>query len=122
MVKTAYIAAPWGEKPAGRRIREELWRRGILSSASWLDRPDDPYDCSGDEAVQDSYDVRLADRFVMYVPENDTSRGGRDTELGMALALGMYPLHLIGKPKQVFHAHPSVTVFASIEEWKAAKW
>ena len=122
MIGVAYVAAPWGEKPAGREIRDELVKRGICCSATWLDRKDDPYSCDGSEAQEDEIDLRQANRFVMLVPENDTSRGGRDTELGMAIALRLSPIHLIGKPKQVFHAHPKVTVFESIEEWKAAKW
>ena len=117
-----YVAAPWGEKPAGREIREELERRGAICTASWLERPDVDYDIGAEEAVQDESDLRDSSMLVLYIPEDDTSRGGRETELGMALALDFSPIHLIGKPRQIFHGHPAVTWFESIERWKEASW
>ena len=121
----AYVAAPWQEKGAGRRIRDELQRRGVGCSARWIDIPDDvPYD-NGDpvgEVTRDVEDLRAAARLVLYVPENDTSLGGRDTELGIAIALNHYPIHLIGKPKQMFHNHPDVTVYPTIDAWEKAEW
>ena len=74
------------------------------------------------EATRDESDLRRANRLVLYVPEPDTSLGGRDTELGMALAMGHSPIHLIGRPKQVFHYHPAVTVYPTLRAWEEEEW
>lgn len=118
----AYIAAPWDNKPEAARIREHLATMDIGCTATWIDidleagyfaaRPEE-------ESVRDFDEVAWADLFFMYVPDPDTSRGGRDVELGLALALGKL-IVLIGTRRCVFHFHPDVRHFPGLPEWIAA--
>lgn len=113
----AYIAAPWDNKTEAARIRDHLATMDIDCTASWIDLEGDYFaGPPAAEAARDVSEVVEADLFFMYVPDPDTSRGGRDVELGMALALGK-PIVLIGTRRCVFHWHPDVRHFVSVWNW-----
>jgi len=115
----AYVASSWECKTEAAQIRDHLATMDIGCTATWIDiDPEDAYFASRAdiEAVRDVREVAEADLFFLYVPDPDTSRGGRDVEMGLALALGK-PIVLIGTRRCVFHWHPDVRHFTGIHEW-----
>ena len=114
----SYIAAPWDCKDIAKEIRDHLKKLKVESTASWIDLSGDYFaGPPASEAARDVSQIRDADMFVMYVPDPDTSRGGRDVEFGMAL-MANYPIILIGTRRCVFHWHPDVRYFSSVAEFK----
>lgn len=114
--KTFYIAARYQE--AGRELRSKIIERGHLVKARWLDATDfgagKPY--GGLErrvaAVECWADAKVCDELVMIA--NAGERGGRHVEMGIALGLSKR-CHVIGEPENVFHSHPYVTVYPTVE-------
>lgn len=73
-------------------------------------------------AMMDVEDVRRAGICVAFTePPEETKpgRGGRHTELGIALALGLRVV-LVGPREHVFHCLPGIEQYSSWEEARAA--
>lgn len=114
-----YIAAR--RQHFAKQIRSLLIELDHSSTAGWIDSPHfgkKPYvdQLRTEEAQQDLLDVERADALIMYA-DNHPSRGGRHTEVGIALA-HRKPVIVVGDKENVFHWHPLVTVVSDLEELK----
>lgn len=103
----AYLAASWGRRAELCGYREALWGQNIHVTSRWIDEAGDGLPPGNMRclvaAQRDLQDIREAD-FVLFFtdpPGQSTSRGGRHTELGYALALGK-PVIVIGEPENIF--------------------
>lgn len=116
-----YIAAPWGNKAEAREIAAHLQSLGHTITSTWFESGEDYHSGSQAllEAQRDIQEIRSADALIAYVPENDTSLGGREFEMGFAYYL-KFPLILIGRRKCVFHWLSDIHHFSSIADWKEA--
>lgn len=103
--KSAYIAAPFGQKDDARSVRAILARYGIDSTARWIDSHlDDNIDDKQKEkeAIEDLRDVHRADIFVLLNYPDYPATPGRAIETGYAIA-ARKPIFLIGEPSSIFH-------------------
>jgi hypothetical protein len=106
-----------------RLLKLELERQGHECTSRWIasDRKFGSSDYSDDErrqmAMMDEEDVRRATGGLILLAEmpGHFVPGGKHVEAGIALAVG-YPVYVVGRRENVFHWHPSVSVFESIEE------
>jgi len=115
-----YLAANFEMQETLRGLRDQINRTpGFRCVSAWLDAktmafPRGP-DEARDAAVMDSEGVESCDIFVA-ISNGQLGRGGRDSELGMALALEKMVV-LVGQPMHVFHYHPGVKKrYACIED------
>jgi hypothetical protein len=103
-VRRIYLAGRFSDQKKLRVIRSriECWRELTVIS-SWLDVERDAQTPAEHvrEAGRDFYEVRKADLFILDTTE-PTRRGGRETELGIALASGV-EAWIVGPYRQVFH-------------------
>lgn len=98
-----YIAGAWGERERLREHAAELEAMGHLVTADWLHADASVPYVTGDPdiwAARVLGQIRHAD-LLIYDTEGQ-SRGGRDTELGVALGLGT-PIIIVG-PIDTDHA------------------
>lgn len=110
-----YIASR--SQDAARILREAVRREGHVVTSRWLDEPgysglpaDDGHKRRA--AVENLDDVRAADVLLLRAePDGSFVPGGKHVETGAALALGK-PVVVLGRPENVFHWHPLVTVVA----------
>ena len=102
-----YIAAPYELRDAALRARTTLEQSGFLVTARWLDAQAQDSDL---EARKDLEDIASAHALIALNPSEwaRSGTGGRDVELGYALALGKR-IVLVGARTNVFHQHSSVT-------------
>jgi hypothetical protein len=126
MSKRVYIASKFARQAEMRGIARDLERHGIEVVSRWLDSPhpvsgedlEDP-DVAGQLASMDFEDLRSATLCLAFTEpafEDKPGRGGRHTELGIALGLGR-EVWLVGPREHVFHALPDVVCFA---DWESA--
>jgi hypothetical protein len=128
-----YIAASFPKKAEMRVLRNQIHAHTpVQVKANWLDGAHDGYGNKPEYAVDDANQVLAAD--IVLICTGDTmTRGGRHTELGIAIAYNMMihamnadpevgdklPKKLIilynpaaasrdGCNEQVFHSHPEV--------------
>ena len=98
-----------------RTVAEELTHEVV---GEWIYVEEDGYEetkaePAGSEklaayALRDIEDVARADILVLFSEKAGSgSRGGKDVEFGVALALGK-PLIVLGGPQQIFHHLPQV--------------
>ncbi len=113
-----YIAASYPRKLEAWTIARMLSQRGHKISSVWhldvqnlVDNPDQ----WGSDCIRDLYGVQDCTHLVQLTGDT-MSRGGRHTELGIALALGK-KISLIGPNEQVFHRHASITHHATVQEF-----
>jgi len=110
-----------------REVAQELRLRGFRVTSRWLDSPTP---ISGEElsspaeaarlAAMDLRDVQSADVCIAFTEPADHAkpgRGGRHTELGIALA-NEAEVVLVGRREHIFHCLPQVKQF---DHWEAAK-
>jgi hypothetical protein len=108
-----YIASR--DQAAGRNLRDLLLSAGHTVASRWLDI--EGYgSLSDDEAskrsasVSDIQDVRESDLLVLRSePDGAFVPGGKHVETGVALALEK-PVIVLGRPENIFHWHPLVSV------------
>jgi hypothetical protein len=111
--KIVYIAASYPRKDEAQSLAGLLKHRGHCVSSRWhregpkKDNPTLwPTDC-----LRDLEDLEECNVLVGITGDN-LSRGGRHTEIGIALATGKRII-LVGPMEQVFHAHPKIEVVSS---------
>ena len=115
-----YIAASWPRRQEAVAISSYLVSSGYKSTARWINESKSQgYEhgvsgMTGGLPEQDEHDVRVADCLVCLTGDTLT-RGGRHTELGIAIALGKR-VFCVGPMEQVFHRHPLVTMVNDISE------
>ena len=123
-----YIAAPYVRKADAKDARLQLAGAGIECCSRWLDFEDggtiettDPA-ILRQEGIADVRDMMGADALVLL---NLAPSEGKSVEMGMALALAYYddaeaglppfPILVVGKPSNIFHYHPYVTMCDNLE-------
>ena len=124
-----YIAASYPMKFDAKILAHVLRGSGHEVTSAWHDDwkstwhrdwenvSDGPERWAAD-CVRDMLGVQLCGHLVQ-ITGDSMSRGGRHTELGIALALGKR-ISLIGPDEQVFHRHPLVAHFASPKDFLEA--
>ena len=113
-----YIAASYPLKIQACFLAGKIRENGHKIASTWHDDweqlIDDP-EKWGEDCIRDFSGVRDCNHFVQLTGDNQ-SKGGRHTELGIALALGKR-ISLIGPNEQVFHRHPSITHYARVRDF-----
>lgn len=110
-----YIAGKYEARERLRSIRAILQERGHEVISSWLDETapkgevTDEYKAS--VAIRDFREILNADLFILDTLD-ESNTGGREVELGWALALTLMGLHKmkpirIGPDRNVYHMLPS---------------
>lgn len=103
-----YIAGKYTAKDRLAYERKSLRSMGFAVSSSWLD---EVYGSDGDKRVTNEIRKENAQRDMVEVvacrafvidTQDENASGGREVELGMALALGK-PCYRIGPYRNVFH-------------------
>lgn len=127
MKKRIYVAASAPRHGSAKALAELLRKEGHDVVSDWHDQDGLNFalESSGasmdilatryeGESVRDVLQVRMADILVVITGDQQT-RGGRHTELGIALDRGC-AVYLLGPREQVFHYHPDVRVVSSAIE------
>jgi hypothetical protein len=112
--RSFYIAASWPRREEALKVSQLLVTNGFRSTARWIyNFASQGYEAGVDGMTpglpeQDEYDVRIADMLICLTGDT-LSKGGRHTELGIAIALRK-PIFCVGPKEQVFHRHGLVTM------------
>lgn len=124
-----YLAARYARKGELQSYSKDLEAAGAELSCRWLanDNPAlngshlEPALRGGELAAMDLEDLRLADVCIAFTEEPDSpqGRGGRHTELGIAIGLGLR-IVLIGPREHVFHCLPEIEHYQSWPEAASA--
>jgi hypothetical protein len=125
--KQIYLASRFARRDEMRAIALDLERAGFAVTSRWLESPAsltsddlDPEGLGGRLAVMDFEDLKVADLCIAFTEEEEQTsrgRGGRHTELGMAIGLGKEVM-IVGPREHVFHALPTIRQFPN---WEAAR-
>lgn len=110
-----YLAASFPRRSEALEIAKEITREtDAKCTARWIHNTYHTYGNEGQDkkyCQEDLDDVRKGGFLVLLTDgEKQQSKGGRHTELGIALAFSK-PVIIIGPKEQVFHSHP-LCVFA----------
>ena len=104
---TVYIAGKWEARERLQAIAQELRVHGYRVTSSWLDHPlAQGYlvDNGVDEGVKDLDEIDASNVFVLDTLDEGAT-GGREVELGYALAEGSNRLLIIvGPSRNIFHS------------------
>lgn len=121
-----YLASRFARREELRAIAKELENEGFVVTSRWLDSPTslagsdlDPGGRGAELALMDLEDLRRSDICVAFTEEAEhprPGRGGRHTELGIAIALGIEVV-LVGPREHVFHTLPIIRQFS---DWPSA--
>ena len=103
-----YISGCFESRSRLAARRGEVEARGHGVASSWLDEPDqkgpvvlsDPEKCL--EYAQRDYSEVLASELLIVDTEDTNTRGGREVEVGIALAFGR-KLWVVGPRRNIFH-------------------
>lgn len=104
-----YIAAPFQLRDEAIVIMHRLESLRHVVTSRWLRMV---MDDNAGSARMDLDDVAASDLVLLL---NGPSGGGKDVEMGYALALGL-PIVLLGRRTNVFHHLPQVRVIERIED------
>jgi len=109
-----YLAASYVRRAEARKIKEQLERMAEVRIVSdWMVRDPEPSDQCAPKDYQQLHDQAQ----VLVVLTGDTlSKGGRHTELGIALAEGKPVLLLGPRERNVFHHLAQVTQCDTVED------
>ena len=103
-----YIASFFDTRQRLRPYAEQLWHKGHEIVSSWLNETAKPAHMSKDEfwkklAIKDLAEIKQADLLIIDTVDI-TPRGGREVELGFALAhFQTKSTWLVGPVRNVFH-------------------
>jgi hypothetical protein len=124
---SVYLASRFARRDEMRAIASELSAAGFLVTSRWLQSSAaltaaelEPGRLGGQLACMDLEDLRRAELLVAFTEEPDQQRpgrGGRHTELGIALGLGIGVV-LVGPREHVFHTLPEIQQFP---DWSSAR-
>jgi len=117
MIARVYIAAPYQLKEQADEVRAllNMSSPSIFVTSRWIDGP---FKITNEEAGDmDLADVRSAEALVLINPKKwaNSGTGGRHTEVGYALCLGL-PIFVLGEPTNLFHAQQLVRVVDTTNE------
>jgi nucleoside 2-deoxyribosyltransferase len=126
-VVRVYLASRFARRDEMREVASELEASGFIVVSRWLGSPaplsaDDlnPGGPASSLAEMDLEDLRRADLCIAFTEATDhpkPGRGGRHTELGIAVGLGL-EIMIVGPREHVFHALPEVRQYPN---WQAAR-
>jgi nucleoside 2-deoxyribosyltransferase len=121
------LASRFARQDELREIAEELEVHGFVVTSRWLQSPrplaNDALQGGGPAsqlAMMDLEDLQQADVCIAFTepPDNPSpGRGGRHTELGVALGLGQKIL-VVGPREHVFHCLPHIEHYP---DWETAR-
>jgi len=94
-----YVAGHYHSRRRLRHVADRLSARGVEIISTWLTRAD--VDDEQQEAETDLAEVRKARLFLLDT-EDESITGGREVELGYALACGARTVR-IGPQRNIFH-------------------
>jgi hypothetical protein len=124
-----YLASRFARRDEMKAIAAELEHHGYEVTSRWLTSTaalaTTELEGSGraaELATMDLEDVRRASVCIVFTEPPEQSRpgrGGRHTELGIALALGLRVM-LVGPREHVFHCLPDIEQFRSWSEARTA--
>lgn len=103
-----YIASFFDTRERLRPYRDQLWKLGNEVVSTWLDETAKPEGMTHDEfwrklAMKDVAEVKSADLLIVDTIDQ-TPRGGREVELGVALGAFQQKLvYIVGPVRNVFH-------------------
>jgi len=110
-----------------RGVADELEEAGFKITSRWLESPRpltaiefEPGGVGGDLASMDLDDLRRSQMCLAFTEEaavGPAGRGGRHTELGIALGLGLKVI-LVGPREHIFHALPGID---HLPDWPEAR-
>jgi len=122
-----YLSARYSRGDELREVRERLQSLGHEVASRWLDTTWTESDAHGsaaappemceEHAIADLEDVLACDSLVAFT-NGERGRGGRHVEYGAALATGKQ-IVVIGPREHIFHHHPAVKVFATLDAFLA---
>lgn len=122
-----YIAARYARREELIPLAQQLEQAGAAITCRWLFADGgslagedlSPAERGGQLAKMDFEDVQQADICLAFTEpsDNPAGRGGRHTELGIALALGRRVV-LVGPREHVFHCLPQIEHY---ENWETAR-
>lgn len=97
---------------------DALRRNGVEITSQWLDPETTKGLARVENLMMDLDDVDRSDVLVAFSKSPTTLfvRGGRHVEFGYALK-GCKRLVVIGPRENLFHYHPDVEVYATLNEW-----
>jgi nucleoside 2-deoxyribosyltransferase len=110
-----YIAAMYSRREEMDRKANLLKHKGFEITSSWIYSSGEGLSLS-DIALVDLADIDRADAIVSFTNEIGTITGGRHVEFGYGLAKGKR-LILIGGRENIFHYHPSVEQYSTLDAW-----
>jgi nucleoside 2-deoxyribosyltransferase len=112
-----YLAARFSDRAYMELVADRLKSLGVEITSTWNYGGEEGLDREG-IAMLDLKDVDRCDTLVSYTQPlgTMTKGGGRHVEFGYGLAKGKR-LILIGEQENVFHHHPDVLVFPTLNAW-----
>lgn len=115
-----YLAARFERQAELRGYAAALRGAGHTVTSRWLDQ-DGPAvgERPGECAANDLDDISRSHWFVLFT-DHEPGRGGKDFEMGWALATGCHHLRIVGPRVHVFHWLPAIVQYASVAEFLEA--
>jgi hypothetical protein len=117
-----YLAATYTKQPIMQQIARRLISLGHIVTSSWIHGTIDSHYRL--EAEKDVHDIYEADTLIFFTDLNHIffpdklihqTRGGRHTELGLALGL-QKRIILVGDRENIFHYLPKIEQVNTIDE------
>lgn len=101
-----YIAGKYTAQDRLRIERDRLRALGHYVSSNWMDQPEKTYAVTPERAISEAYrdieEIRDADTLIIDTLD-ESNTGGREVELGCALAWG-HKIVRIGPERNIFHS------------------
>lgn len=119
-----YLASRYDHLSLMQQYKHRLEGAGFVVTSRWVTGAHDAFENEEDKrmsfALDDYHDIRAADWFVAFSehPGTGSSRGGRHTELGLALAWNKRCV-VIGPRENVFYYLPQIVRYSTWEEFYA---
>lgn len=111
-----YIAASFTEREMARAVKAQAEQRGFVITSRWLNPAEQNHENYGTDAKfahMDLEDCCEAHGHLQLIAPG--TRGGRHTELGVALAFNQV-IVLVGEREQVFHYHRNCVVTDNVDK------
>lgn len=114
----AYLAGLFEDRPFIQLAADKLRSLGVEIVSQWIDPELTKGQTREDNLFMDLADVDNSDVLVAFSKSPTTLfvRGGRHVEFGYALKGGKR-LVVIGPRENLFHYHPDVEIYATLQEW-----
>ncbi len=122
-----YLASRFARRDEMREVARDLDAAGFLVTSRWLESPValsgkdlGPSGPAGQLAAMDLEDLRRSDLCIAFTEAAEQAqrgRGGRHTELGIAIGLGL-EVAIVGPREHVFHALAAVQQYP---DWPTAR-